>query len=291
MGHGGGKTLFCRLIRYCLGEPRFASEDQRHRIAEVFPDGAVGAEVVLEGRVWSVIRPFAPRRKHLAIPDVELEQALASDDTAASIEPYLDAVTSALFPDDIAALIPGGKNAHGAWLIALSWLTRDQECRLHHVLDWRSTESESDSPARGLGKAELLDALRAFLKALTPDEQSCRREISELENRRRSAEQERGHLAWQTEQARKRLAAALGVAANQIAPDRMSVAQLANTAQAKLESAAKLQPGAPIDIDTIRRLRDEAQAELAQLLERQAAIGAKIPEVEGRRLQSSLSRS
>src|SRR5688572_20590199 len=39
MGHGGGKTLFCRLLRYCLGEPRFASEEQRHRIAEVFPDG------------------------------------------------------------------------------------------------------------------------------------------------------------------------------------------------------------------------------------------------------------
>ena len=36
MGHGGGKTLFRRLLRYCLGEPRFASEDQRHRIAEVF---------------------------------------------------------------------------------------------------------------------------------------------------------------------------------------------------------------------------------------------------------------
>ena len=29
LGHGAGKTLFCRLLRYCLGEDRFAPEDQR----------------------------------------------------------------------------------------------------------------------------------------------------------------------------------------------------------------------------------------------------------------------
>src|SRR5690349_21039615 len=32
IGHGSGKTLFCRLIRYCLGEGRFAIESQRDRI-------------------------------------------------------------------------------------------------------------------------------------------------------------------------------------------------------------------------------------------------------------------
>lgn len=281
MGHGGGKTLFCRLLRYCLGEPRFASEDQRHRIAEAFPDGAVGAEIVLNGRQWSVIRPFAPRRKHLAIPDVELGQTLASDAAAAGIEPFLNAVTSALFPHEIAALIPGGKHAHDAWLIALSWLTRDQECRLHHVLDWRSTESESDSPARALGKTELLDALRIFLQALTPEEQSCRRQIAELEGRRRAAEQERDHLAWQTGHARTRLVTELDVPEHLLVPGHMGIAPLADAAQAKLASAAKLQPEpASVDVNAIRRLHDEARLELARLLERQAAIEAKIPEVE-----------
>src|SRR5437588_287767 len=28
LGHGSGKTLFCRLLRYCLGEPSFAASDQ-----------------------------------------------------------------------------------------------------------------------------------------------------------------------------------------------------------------------------------------------------------------------
>ncbi len=54
IGHGSGKTMFCRLLRYCLGEARFADEDQRDRIAQAFPDGAVGAEVVLDGEAWAV---------------------------------------------------------------------------------------------------------------------------------------------------------------------------------------------------------------------------------------------
>jgi hypothetical protein len=33
LGHGSGKTLFCRLLRYCLGEERFAPEGQRDDIA------------------------------------------------------------------------------------------------------------------------------------------------------------------------------------------------------------------------------------------------------------------
>ena len=38
LGHGSGKTLFCRLIRYCLGEERFAPEVQRSHIVRAFPD-------------------------------------------------------------------------------------------------------------------------------------------------------------------------------------------------------------------------------------------------------------
>ncbi|RDE05962.1 hypothetical protein DVW87_12330 [Sphingomonas aracearum] len=38
MGHGGGKTSFCRLVRYCLGEESFGTETQRQRIASAMPD-------------------------------------------------------------------------------------------------------------------------------------------------------------------------------------------------------------------------------------------------------------
>ena len=48
-----------------------------------------------------------------------------------------------------------------------------------------------------------------------------------------------------------------------------------------LAEAAKVKPGAAAnDIETVRRIRDEAQVQLASILERQATINAKLPEVE-----------
>jgi len=281
IGHGSGKTLFCRLLRYCLGEPRFASEDQRHRIAEEFPEGAVGAEIVLNGMPWAVVRPFAPRRRHIAVADCRLEDAVANTDAQSAIELFLDAVSGAFFPDDIAALIPGGKNPRDAWLVAMAWLTRDQECRFNHVLDWRSPDSESGSPARGLGRSDVLDALRVFLQALSPDERSTRAEIAAKDGLRRSGEVERDHLAWQVEQTRGQLMVELAVPEDQVLPGKMSVAPLAEAAQARLAEASKVKPS-PVanDIETVRQIRDAARSQLTLLLKQQAAVDAKIPELD-----------
>src|SRR5579875_1910133 len=63
IGHGGGKTTFCRLLRFCLGEDTFAPDDLRHRIGEVFPKGCVGAEIILDSKVWIVLRSLGHRRR------------------------------------------------------------------------------------------------------------------------------------------------------------------------------------------------------------------------------------
>ncbi len=41
-GHGAGKTTFCRLLRYCLGEPSFGQKLLVQRIRSEFPKGMVG---------------------------------------------------------------------------------------------------------------------------------------------------------------------------------------------------------------------------------------------------------
>src|SRR4051812_17710248 len=56
IGHGGGKTTFCRLLRFCLGEEVYAPLELRLRIARVFPQGHVGAEIMLDGKLWIVVR-------------------------------------------------------------------------------------------------------------------------------------------------------------------------------------------------------------------------------------------
>src|SRR5690606_40580208 len=90
--------------------------------------------------------------------------------------------------------IVDGQNAsgHRAWQIALAWLSRDQECRFDDVLDWRSSVSDSESPARGLSKTDKLEALRAFLGGIDPAEQALRRELAQLSELRQRHEQELG---------------------------------------------------------------------------------------------------
>src|SRR5713101_7728656 len=53
-GHGAGKTLLCRLLRYCLGEDTFANEDLRRSVGEQLPGGLVGSEVQINGVQWAV---------------------------------------------------------------------------------------------------------------------------------------------------------------------------------------------------------------------------------------------
>jgi len=167
LGHGSGKTLFCRLLRYCLGEDRFAPGELRERIAKAFPEGRVGAEVMLNGTRWSVVRPIGVGRRHLAIREADLDQVAIGDEEATGMAPFLEAVVASLLSNEVATLIPGGGSMN-AWQVALAWLSRDQECRFDKLLDWRSADSESGSPARNLASQQRQDALRALIGAIDP---------------------------------------------------------------------------------------------------------------------------
>lgn len=281
IGHGGGKTLFCRLVRYCLGEPRYAAERQRQRIAEEMPDGTVGAEIILLGQIWSVIRPFAARRKHIAIKGKTLEEALASSDADNSYDAFPEAAASAFFPSTVLPLVPKSKPLAEFWLMVLAWLTRDQECRFHHALDWRAPDSKSESPAGGLNRTEQLDVLRICLTALDPDEYALRAEIAREEVNRQRLDNDRNYLTRACEDERLRLAAALQVSDTAAIPGQMGVAPLAAAADARFAAAMRAKPQDGKDeIAKVRQLHDDAQKERGFILQRQSAIDAKIPVVK-----------
>lgn len=281
IGHGSGKTLFCRLLRYCLGEPRYASERQRQRIAEEMPEGGVGAEIILDGTLWSVVRPFAARRKHLACKGSTVEEAMAKTDLAEGIEPFIEAAAVTFFPPKVTSLIPKGGTLRDLWLIALAWLTRDQECRFQHVLDWRASQTESESPARGLTRAEQLDALRVFLNALDAEERSLRALIAQYEDTKRKREGDRDYFGRAVEDERVRLASALALADTVALQGRMGLEPLSSTAKSRLAAADSVRPGAEGEDVTAARTRlDEAQKNLGFVLQRKAAIEGKLPVVE-----------
>lgn len=213
IGHGSGKTLFCRLLRYCLGEQRFADETQRERISVAFPNGIVGAEVMLDGVCWAVVRPLGIRRRHVAIADGSLDEIAAGDGATTSIDPLIEAIEQSIVTRGVAGLArlqPGQK----AWPIALAWLSRDQECRFDDVLDWRSPASGSDAPlpASGRETGPRREALRAFLTAITEEEQQARRNEEALRTDVANAEREISYLDWDRDRRHARLIDQLGLA-------------------------------------------------------------------------------
>lgn len=281
IGHGGGKTLFCRLLRYCLGEGRYAPEDQRSRIGEVFPNGLVGAEVMLDGTCWAIVRPLGSRRRHLVIPDGNLDELAADEAASIGIEPFLDAVEQAILTAELTNLVLGHRQERRNWPIALAWLARDQECRFDHVLDWRSTASDSDSPARGLNQAEKLDALRAFLQAITPEEQAKRVEIARLDEEKRGIEQEIGHRRWEIRRIKTRLLAELEIPEDAFTDGAMAIDVLRRAAQARLANATGLPTSESTpEIDAARQEYEVARTEMVALDRRIGILEADIPNIE-----------
>ncbi len=287
IGHGSGKTLFCRLLRYCLGEDRYASEDQRERVGVAFLNGIVGAEIVLDGVCWAIVRPLGIRRRHMAVAGGNLDEIAAGEGTSTGLEPFLDAVERGILTPGLAALISGQHSDRRSWPIALAWLTRDQECRFDDVLDWRSTASDSDSPVRGMPQTEKLDALRAFVVAITPEEHAKRSQVASLDERRRTIEQEIGHRRWEIEKSQNHLTAALGLTAEEVTAGPLAIEQMRKQAQDLLAAVAKLPLGqSGTGVEIARREHEEAQAEWTRLDGERIRIQATIPLVE--KIQSQL---
>lgn len=142
MGHGGGKTTFCRLLRYCLGEDSFAPESQRRGIRSKFPVGFVGAEILLDGREWAVLRALGERRRDVVIENGSLDDSLREGISATGIEPLREAITNSIISDAV-KLMPSSLGQSEAWEAALAWASRDQECRFGDHLTWRDPNSDS----------------------------------------------------------------------------------------------------------------------------------------------------
>lgn len=278
IGHGAGKSLFCRLLRYCLGEQRFADETQRERIAIAFPNGIVGAEVMLDGVCWAVVRPLGIRRRHVAIADGNLDEIAAGDGATTSIDPLIEAIEQAIVTPSIASLArlqPGQK----AWPIALAWLTRDQECRFDDVLDWRSPASGSDAPipASGRETGPRREALRAFLMAITDEEQQARRNEETLRGDVANAEREISHIAWDLGRRHTRLIDQLGLGEQTLPEMPLLLEVFRKATDDRLTAAAQLPSGNTAELAVARKALQEANAELNRANEERVRLDAQLP--------------
>jgi len=284
IGHGSGKTLFCRLLRYSLGETRFADEIQRDAISTTYLNGVVGAEVILDGTCWAVARPLGSGRKHFAIAGGMLDDVAKMDGVATGIDPLVDAIESSILTLSVAKLarLPAGQ---GAWPVALAWLARDQECRFDDVLDWRSPSSGSDTPqpASGDAKGPRLQALRAFLMAITDAEQSARGIEEGLSDELDAAKKQSAFLEWDQKRQLKRLIDDLRLAEDTQPDTPFLMNNLKEAADQRLVAAAQLPKADQSELSKARTALKKARARLREVELKIAGINAKIP-VEARLL-------
>ena len=281
VGHGSGKTLFCRLIRYCLGEDRFATEPQRDRIGTAFLNGIVGAEVMLDGTCWAIVRPLGVRRRHMAVAGGNLDEIAAGEGASTGLEPFIDAVDQRIITTALAELVR--PQAHGpVWPIALAWLSRDQECRFDDVLDWRSPTSDSDSPlpASGQEKGPRLEALRSFLMAITPEEQATRGEVNSLSDQRRVLDQEIGHRRWEIERTQTRLVAGLDLQGHSLPEMPLLIDVMRKSAGTRFAAASELPIGGDPELVAAREQREASRNEWARLDGERIRIEALVPAEE-----------
>ena len=193
--HGSGKSTFCRLIRYCLGERHFSNDEQRPLMQHKLPDGFVGAEIIIDGECWVVTRPIGMNLPSRAVRADRIEetfdQLLIGTDPP-TIAPVISDRFCASYRDQV----PDNLRPEQVWDALLAWLARDQECRLDDVFDWRSKRSGSGSPAQELSYESKLTVVRLAIGALSAAEIATASEARTLTRERDGLRQQLGHLDW-----------------------------------------------------------------------------------------------
>jgi len=274
-GHGAGKTLFCRLLRYCLGEDTFANDDLRRSVAEQLPTGLVGIEVLINGVQWAVLRPIGTTRRQIVRTDTTLEVLVDSSETSTGIQPLLEALDSLVAPGEGELFIPSSR-AHAAWLFALAWLTRDQECRYDHILDWRHARADTRSPVLGTAREQIVVAVRSLLGVLGQEEIRLKDERDGLAEQRRSLERDLTYYQRRIEQLRSDLSSVLGTQDNAASGGELELGEWRTQAEARLAREDD-----SLQVDVQRAELAAARTERDRVLGAAAVVDGDLRRLEG----------
>ncbi|HEY3899669.1 MAG TPA: hypothetical protein VGM54_13700 [Chthoniobacter sp.] len=188
-GHASGKTTFCRVLRFVLGEGNFGPDALRDAVKELLKEAWALAEVFIGADCWLVGRALVPSLHHFALKGWEMDTFLEKQPPQpdGSYKSFVEALEQAVclnLPSDV----------RYTWRHLLPWLARDQECRFAAVHLWRNSAlSEADAPDTNVADQHLL--MRAVLRLLEADEHDARvkseataKRVVDFEDKKRIAE-------------------------------------------------------------------------------------------------------
>lgn len=189
-GHAAGKSTFCRLLRYLIGDESYGSEEFRPALRTKFPDAIIAGEIILNGESWLLCRSLSESGTHWAARGQTFADLFA---TGFKKEHYKE-FTKELEQTFISPLglqsYPGSERGP-EWPHLLQWLTRDQDARYAHPLVWREG-SESKFPT----KSDKANLIRLVLGVLGATELEKQKSHSALLTRRAELKTEIPKLAF-----------------------------------------------------------------------------------------------
>ena len=174
-GHAAGKTTFCRFLRYLVGDSNFGNDTFRDAFRNKFPNAWVAGEVHLDGEPWLVARFIGITGSHhwsargvtfARLFDETVERESYAAFTRALQKAFIEPLPVEVFP---------GSGKPVDWAHLLAWLSRDQEARYDHVLDWGSGYGGASSLG-DIHSADRTLLIRTVLGLTQPGELEARRE-------------------------------------------------------------------------------------------------------------------
>lgn len=176
-GHGNGKTTLCRLIRYCLGEKTFGQGHVVEEVKHCFPNGYVGAVVVVGEDEWAVLRTVGHHKKEYAQQGGRLLE-LAKAENRQPYSQFLKRVQDVgLSRLQFREILSGGEVIQ--WQHVLALCSRDQESRYDRF--WNVRPARSDSGFSKFTKANVSVCVRAMLGLLDSREPQIARRLDVLD--------------------------------------------------------------------------------------------------------------
>ena len=209
-GHGAGKTTFCRLIRYVLGEEPAGSKGFREGFRDKFENGWVLAEVHVAGQRWLVGRSLSGSGYNpFAKLNGTLEDEFPESPSRMGFKEYEKAIDAAVFGGmKFRTLAESQKTLD--WPRLLPWLSRDQEAHFSGLLEWRR-EQDSDSDSPYVSADDKANLIRLTLGLVDAEEQKILAEFARKAESHEQRMRDRPKLEFTVERERTMLEAKLGM--------------------------------------------------------------------------------
>lgn len=285
-GHSAGKSTFCRLIRYVLDDATAGTDEFRKRFTVNFGVGWALAEVYVAGRRWLVGRPIADNAAgyhSFAYPDGTLTQEFPERPPRVGYKDYCTAIDEAVFGQMTIRTLPGSQKKL-EWPQLVQWLTRDQEAHFHSLLDWR--DSDSDSESNPISADDRSSLIRLTMGLVRQKEEPLLKKHAAKAGQHEAKIRERVKLEFAIERDRQALADAIkqpvGDPKDSVLQLEISnqVANLRNEADTAVKSAVQDDGNRPL-LDAVARTQAEYEIARAIADEAKARVEMEDNRIKG----------